>query len=90
LLKRIELALEWSAQLEAIGIDWTPRIYGPAARRWMGECPAQSVRNREAVFSAPGDNVGRNREIFKETDLSGSHRTQKGRDTRAFAAISRL
>jgi len=55
----------------------------------MGESRAESVGTvKRTVFPAPGDNVGRNREIFKETDLSGSHRTQKRHDTRAFAAIS--
>ena len=57
----------------------------------MGESRPESVGTlKRTVFSPPGDNVSRNREIFKETGLSGSHRTQKRHHTRAFAAISRL
>ena len=53
----------------------------------MGESRPERVATvKRTVFFSPGDNLGRNREIFKETALSGSHRTQKGRDTRAFAA----
>jgi hypothetical protein len=41
-------------------------------------------------FSSRGDYLGQIRRSGDETGVSGSHRTQKGHDTRALAAISRL
>ncbi len=57
----------------------------------MGDGRLKSVRTlKRPVFSSRGENTGGIRLICSEIAFSGSHRGQKRRATRGFAAISRL
>src|SRR5277367_3824770 len=72
LLNRIDLPLEWSAQLNALGIDWS-RGSRISARRWMKSSPTV----KRTVFSPGEENTLGIRRICSEIAFSGSRRAQK-------------